>query len=109
MNSIFLILLTAVLPTVSGFIAAEWAKGLAYVQSLGGVKGAIVGAVVAALAGALFPWLAAHIPGITAYIPTDFHNLTADEVAGILTGLLNLLFHVPAAQKVARLKAGKAF
>lgn len=107
--NVFQVVLTALIPLASGFIAAEWAKGWAYVQSLGGVKGAVVGAIAAALAGALFPYIAAHIPGITAYIPADFHSLTADEVAGIMTGIANLLFHTPPAQKVARLKAGGKF
>lgn len=107
--NVFQVILTALIPIVSGFISAEWAKGWAYVQSLGGVKGTIVGAIAAALGAALFPWVAAHVPGVTQFIPADFHNLTADEVAGFLTGLLNLLYHTPAAQKAARLKAGKAF
>lgn len=103
-GSIFYALLTVLLPYAAGFIAAEWAKAWAWVQRLGGILGSIVGAAAAAAMAFGFSWLVAHVPGIEQYIPADLHTLSAEQIIGLLTGVLNAIFHVPPAMKAARLE-----
>lgn len=105
-GSIIYSILISLLPFISGFISAEWAKGIAWVQSIGGVFSPIIGLVVGFVVTAAFSFLVSHFPGTAPFIPADYHNLTTDAVAGILTAILNAIFHITPVAKKLRLARG---